>query len=162
MARGIKDCDARLATYRTALEAGPDPALVGRWIVEVQAERATAERANGQAQGQRLTKDEVEALVATLGDTVAALQQADPVDKAQAYRELGINLTYHPNGTVGSRRPGRGQASRVLRSVSERRHSPTPRSGSDLRKHRSDRVGGATRALTPRAAALEGDYRAGA
>ncbi len=97
----LKDCDARLATYRAALEAGTDPALVGKWIAEVQAERAMAERALGQtSRGQRLTKDEVRALVAALGDTVAALQQADPVDKAQAYRELGISLTYSPDGTV--------------------------------------------------------------
>ena len=97
----IKDCDARLATYRAALEAGTDPALVGRWIAEVQAERATAERALGQAtKAERLTKDEVRALVAALGDTVATLQQAAPVDKAEAYRELGIHLTYHPDGTV--------------------------------------------------------------
>jgi site-specific DNA recombinase len=74
---------------------------VGKWIAEVQAERSTAERALGQAtDGQRLTKDEVRALVAALGDTVAALRQADPVDKADAYRELGINLTFHPEGTV--------------------------------------------------------------
>ncbi len=60
-----------------------------------------AERALGQtSRGQRLTKEEVRALVAALGDMVAALQQADPVDKAQAYRELGINLTYSPDGTV--------------------------------------------------------------
>jgi DNA invertase Pin-like site-specific DNA recombinase len=97
----LKDCDARLATYRAALEAGTDPALVGKWIAEVQAERGAAERAVGQAtQGQRLTKDQVCALVAALGDTVAALRQADPADKADAYRELGINLTFHPEGTV--------------------------------------------------------------
>ncbi len=108
----LKDCDARLATYRAALEAGTDPALVGKWIAEVQAERSSAERALDQAtQGQRLTKEEVRGLVAALGDTVSALRRADPVDKADAYRELGISLTFHPEGC-----PGRGPTPRVLRS----------------------------------------------
>ena len=75
--------------------------LVGKRIAEVQAERATAERALGQAtRGQRLTKDEMRALVAALGDTVATLRQADPVDTAEADRELGSHLTHHPDGTV--------------------------------------------------------------
>jgi site-specific DNA recombinase len=43
--RKLADCDARLAKYRTALEAGTDPVLVGQWITEVKAERAAAERA---------------------------------------------------------------------------------------------------------------------
>jgi hypothetical protein len=41
--RSLADCDARLARYRTALEAGTDPTVVSQWISEVQAERRTAE-----------------------------------------------------------------------------------------------------------------------
>ena len=35
-------------------------------------------------------------LVATLGDIWARLQEADPVDKAEVYRHLGLRPTYKP------------------------------------------------------------------
>ena len=42
--RAVKDCDARLAKYRGALEAGADPAVVAGWIKEVEGDRLHAER----------------------------------------------------------------------------------------------------------------------
>lgn len=39
----LVDCDARLARYREALEVGTDPAVVARWISEVQGKRRSAE-----------------------------------------------------------------------------------------------------------------------
>jgi site-specific DNA recombinase len=98
----LKDCDTRLAKYRAALEAGTDPAIVGQWIAEVQAERLTAQRALDEATPpeNQLTKDEVRALVEALGDIVTALKDADPAAKADTYRDLGIKLVYHPEGTV--------------------------------------------------------------
>ena len=33
------------------------------------------------------------------------LADADPHDKAELYDELGVNLTYHPDGRVTRRRP---------------------------------------------------------
>ncbi len=38
------ECDAKLAGYRAALEAGADPTLVAGWIAETQAERRLAEQ----------------------------------------------------------------------------------------------------------------------
>ena len=75
--------------------------LVGKRIAEVKPSAPLLNAPSGQAtRGQRLTKDEVRALVAALGDTVATLRQADPNDTAEADRELGIHLTHHPDGTV--------------------------------------------------------------
>jgi hypothetical protein len=53
--------------------------------------------------GTKLTKNQVRALVAGLRDIVGTLADADPDDKAELYRELGVNLTYSPGGRVMSR-----------------------------------------------------------
>ena len=37
-------CDRRLGQYRHALDEGADPAVVTKWIDDVQTERASAER----------------------------------------------------------------------------------------------------------------------
>jgi site-specific DNA recombinase len=99
--RRVDDCDARLARYRAALEAGADPVVVAGWIAEVEGERLGAERELGATVPQeKLTKGQVRALVKGLRDVVRALAQADPEDKAAIYAELGIRLTYHPGGRV--------------------------------------------------------------
>jgi hypothetical protein len=43
-------------------------------------------------------------------DIVTVLADADPADKRAIYDELGVNLTYHPDGRVHV-----GAGSRVLR-----------------------------------------------
>jgi hypothetical protein len=40
--------------------------------------------------------DEIHTLVAALGDLRAVIRTADPADKAEVYRQLGLKLTYHP------------------------------------------------------------------
>lgn len=47
-----------------------------------------------------MTRDEIAALVATLGDIWATLQDADPADKAEVYRHLGLGLTYQPENKL--------------------------------------------------------------
>jgi hypothetical protein len=41
----VAQCDARLESYKRALEEGGDPTLIGQWIREASAERAVAMRA---------------------------------------------------------------------------------------------------------------------
>jgi len=97
-AHTIADCDAKLARYREALEAGADPALVAAWTAEVQAHKAQALAARRTKHGQpRMTSDEIRALVDTLGNIGAMLANAHPEDKAEVYRQLGTTLTYEPN-----------------------------------------------------------------
>jgi site-specific DNA recombinase len=97
--RRVTECDTRLARYRAALEAGTDPAVVSAWIAEVQAERLAAEleleRSTGQ-RNQRMTRDQLAALVSGLGDLLDVLATAAPEDKAEVYRRLGLQLTYDP------------------------------------------------------------------
>jgi hypothetical protein len=97
----IAECDHKLRRYRAALEAGADPTVVAAWIAA-----ATSERGHAQAEldrhgkrrpaTHRLTRDQIAALVATVGDALAVLRDADPADKAEVYRQLGLRLTYHP------------------------------------------------------------------
>ena len=97
--RPLADCDARLARYRQALEAGADPAVVATWIRDVQTERRSIEhelRGNGPAAV--WTPEDIRATVESLGDLVAVLRAAEPQKKAELYGELGLNLMYEPNG----------------------------------------------------------------
>jgi site-specific DNA recombinase len=93
----IKSCDARLNRYRAALEAGTDPVLVQQRAAQVQAEKAVAEAALRSASGRRhMTAKEIGALVEALSGIAAILRAAEPQDKADVYRQLGIKLTYKP------------------------------------------------------------------
>ena len=48
-----------------------------------------------------MTADEIAALVEQLGDIMAVLSRADPADKAEVYRQLGLKLTwYHETQTA--------------------------------------------------------------
>ncbi|UED87621.1 hypothetical protein [Streptomyces profundus] len=97
--RTLVDCDRKLARHRAALEAGADPALVAAWSREVQAERLAAETRLQQigaptGTARRMTRQEIRDLVDALGGLLDALRRADPADKAEVYRQLGLRLTY--------------------------------------------------------------------
>lgn len=95
--RKLADCDAKLAKYRSALEAGADPVVVSAWMKEVQGERLRAEQLLGQSvPGAKLSKSEIKKLVLALHDIAAVLATADPKDRAEVYAELGVSVTYDP------------------------------------------------------------------
>ncbi|QHC24605.1 hypothetical protein [Streptomyces sp. GS7] len=101
----IADCDTKLATHRAALEAGPDPIVITQWIAETQATRARAEAdlrtATRGTHPRRMTRDEIAHLVRSISELVAVIRQADPEDRAEFYRQLGLQLTYTPgNQTI--------------------------------------------------------------
>ena len=99
--RQLKDCDSKLARYRQLLEQDADVTVVATWIAEVERERRRLERELGRKPTTRkLTKAEIKALVRQLKDIVAVLAEAEPADKRAIYDELGVNLTYHPDGRV--------------------------------------------------------------
>jgi hypothetical protein len=104
--RAIAECERKLARHRAALEAGADPALVAAWSQEVQQQRTAAQTrlanlASHHGGNRRLSRDDIRAMVDSLGGLLDVLRHADPVDKAELYRELGIRLTYdHTERTV--------------------------------------------------------------
>jgi Tetratricopeptide repeat len=47
-----------------------------------------------------VTTDDIATMITSLGDLVTVLRDADPTDKAHAYRQLGLQLTYQPDQRV--------------------------------------------------------------
>ncbi|MFN0029302.1 MAG: recombinase family protein [Acidimicrobiales bacterium] len=95
--RQLKECEAKLAKYRTLLEQQPDITIVGSWIAEVERERKRLERELGRKPTtNKLTTNEIRALVGRLREIVSVLAEASPQDKRAIYDELGVNLTYDP------------------------------------------------------------------
>lgn len=98
----VAECDAKLARYRAALEAGADPAVVAGWIAETQAERQRVEQRQHTPVEEKadtaphFSQEQIIAIVEKLGDLVSALRDAEPEHKLEVYRSLGLNLTYDP------------------------------------------------------------------
>ena len=112
--RKIADCDQRLAQYRKALDAGADVTVVASWMAEVQGERLRAEQELGAAvPGEKPTKEQVRRLVLQLKDIASVLATADPKDKAEVYRELGVQVTYDPHRRLVSVSAGPCTTARV-------------------------------------------------
>ena len=99
--RKLKECDAKLARYRRALEAGMDPSIGSGWIEEVKLERKAAELQLRHKRGDgRLTSEEIRSLVEQLKGIVAILQHADPEDRRTVYQELNVSIRYHADGRL--------------------------------------------------------------
>lgn len=102
-ARGVvAECDRKIARYREALDAGADPVLVTGWIAEVQARRAEAEAQLSQAAHatRRMSREQIRSLVETISSVRDVLARAEPSDKAGAYKQLGLRLTYQPGPRI--------------------------------------------------------------
>ncbi len=99
--RKLKECDAKLAKYRQALEAGTDPSIVSGWIEEVNLERKAAELNLRRNRGAgRMTREEIRSIVEQLKGIVAILNEADPEDRRVVYQELNVSITYHTDGRL--------------------------------------------------------------
>jgi hypothetical protein len=71
--------------------------VIDPWIAETQAQKVAARTEIRSATRQcRMTRDEIAAIVAALGDLVRVIHDADPADKADLYAQLGLTLTYRP------------------------------------------------------------------
>ena len=100
-ARKVAECDRKLAQYRAALDAGADPATVAEWITETEAEKASyALLTRRPAPRARMSEAEVKAIVDRLADIAGVLHDANPHDKAEVFRQLGLKLTYHPGRKI--------------------------------------------------------------
>jgi DNA invertase Pin-like site-specific DNA recombinase len=97
---GLAACDKKLAGYRAALDAGADPAVVTTWITQTQNERRRIEglfAATSRSESRpRLTRDQITSIVQQVGELTTVLAEADPTNRAEVYRQLGLRLTYHP------------------------------------------------------------------
>jgi site-specific DNA recombinase len=88
------DCDARLAPYQAALDAGADPKAVAEWTRQVQAEPA-AVLARAASQEHRkpaphLIEDETRKLITGLGDLRDVIHDAEPAVKAAIHEQFEL------------------------------------------------------------------------
>jgi site-specific DNA recombinase len=95
----VAECDAKLARYQAALDAGADPVTVAAWTRTVTAQRAAAlarAAARPASNGMPLTEDAIQQIIQALGDIRDIIQDADPAAKARIYNQLELRLTYQP------------------------------------------------------------------
>jgi hypothetical protein len=94
----IAECDRKLAQYRATLDAGANPATVAGRIAEAEAEKASyALVMRGSRQPRkRMSEREIKAIVDGLANVEPELGEADPDDKSEIFRQLGLKLIYQP------------------------------------------------------------------
>ena len=99
--RQIDACDRKLTQYRAALDEGGNATTIGKWIAETEAVRARHEIAIRKATGHNhMTEAEIRAIIDRLGSIAEILSEADPHDKAEIFRQLGLKLMYHPGRSI--------------------------------------------------------------
>ena len=89
--------------YRAALDQGASPATVVGWITETEAEKAKYEASLRQVPRahKRMTEQEIRSIVDKLAEIAHILANADPNDKSEIFRQLGLRLTtYHPGRRI--------------------------------------------------------------
>jgi site-specific DNA recombinase len=73
----IAECDRKLARYRATLDAGAEPATVGRWITETETQRARCQaaiRALPSHAGRSMSREEITSMVTVLSDLLGVLR----------------------------------------------------------------------------------------
>ncbi|WP_054813817.1 hypothetical protein [Nocardia arizonensis] len=98
IARYLDNAITRIAEQVAAIEAGVDPTALVAAMNTAQAEKAAAEvEIKSLPQIRTLTETEIRKLIESLGDVKAVLTAANPIDKAQLYRALELEVRYHPD-----------------------------------------------------------------
>ena len=93
----IHDASLKMACYRAAIDAGGDPEEIGKWTTQAKAQRLKAEAELRQATSKTtLTGQQIQNLIEECADIASDLRDGDPGEMADAYRKLGLRLTYHP------------------------------------------------------------------
>jgi hypothetical protein len=90
----IAECDRKLAQY---LDAAANPVTVAGWISEAEAEKASYALVTRRHEPRRrMTLQQIKDTVDKFVGIARVLIEADPDDKAEIFRQLGLRLTYHP------------------------------------------------------------------
>ncbi|GAA0917755.1 recombinase family protein [Nonomuraea longicatena] len=95
--KAIKDCDQRMARYRVTLDAGGDPQEVGKWMAETRTERVQAKgRLRALDRKREITEKEINEMIPTMAAFPEILRDADPADRNDLYKQMGLHLVYDP------------------------------------------------------------------
>jgi site-specific DNA recombinase len=110
----LRKCDNRMTQYRLALDHAGETATIAQWITEVERERnALRSQLGREVAADRLTKADVRTLVEQLQDMTRILATAADDDRTALDKELGVALTYYPEGRVRVQALPRGVQVRV-------------------------------------------------
>jgi hypothetical protein len=88
----ITETDRQLASYRAALDAGGDPAVIGAWITETHARKLAARARLDALAGispARLTREQISAMVAAITDNRRTARQRRPGRQGRAVCPAG-------------------------------------------------------------------------
>lgn len=96
--RTLAEAEANLVKYRALVDVGDAPLeVVGRWIAEAEEQRRTAEHELDRLEPDRPpTVEEVKELLVKFRRVANRLKKADPQVLSDAYRALGLRITYEP------------------------------------------------------------------
>lgn len=101
LSKKTAECDRKLSGYRAALDAGGDPIEISGWINEEKRKLTRLDQEmKAMPRSGRLDSREIGELIERIGDLVTAVNQAEPDDKAELYRELGLKMVYRPQEQV--------------------------------------------------------------
>jgi site-specific DNA recombinase len=94
----IAESDNKIAQYRATLDAGGDPTLVAGWISETMAVRKAAQALLGLAEAppERMSEEQLAAIVDAFGGLLGLLRRAEQHDRAEIYTRIGLQMTYRP------------------------------------------------------------------
>lgn len=94
----LAEIDKATDNLVAAIEAGTDPAVIQPRIAQLRSEREQVALERTKLNGtDRLTADDIEALLAQVGTLTHALDEATPPEKASIYQGLGLHLVYQPD-----------------------------------------------------------------
>ncbi len=128
--RRLANAEARLRRHQAAIEAGVDPAAIVDAINQAHTERAAARaELDERPTTQELTRQDIEAMIDSIGDVGAALTQAEPQNLTALYEALRLQMVYDPESravdvTVQPR--GRVNSARVRGGTQPLRTRPQP------------------------------------
>ena len=94
----IAECDRKLTQYRATPDAGASPATVGRWIAEIEAEKAKYEislREVAKAR-ERMTGQEIKSIFDKLEELANVLANTNADDKSEILPSAGAEADLPP------------------------------------------------------------------
>jgi len=127
--RRLADAEAKLRRHQAAIEAGVNPAAIVDAINQAHAERTAAHaELTAQPATQALTRQDVEAIINSIGDVSTALNAADPHNLSALYEALrlhmiydhassAVDITVQPLGRVNSARVRGGSCALTTRII---------------------------------------------
>ena len=97
----VADAGRKMARYKAAIDAGGDLEETSTWISDAKVQRLAAEAELRRATTRsRMTRQQVADLISAVSDLAATLRGADSETAAEAYRQLGLRLTYYPDKQI--------------------------------------------------------------